>query len=69
MNRTVVRPVKLNQDEDRFLRAIAAERSTSISSVIRWAISTAAKQEAARLKRVNNKSDNAMVSEAGAVAL
>ena len=51
--RTVVRPVKLNQDEDRFLRAIAAERSTSISSVIRWAIFTAVRQEAERLERVN----------------
>lgn len=51
--RTVVRPVKLNQEEDRFLRTIAQERSTSISSVIRWAIFTAVRQEAERLERVN----------------
>jgi hypothetical protein len=69
MNRTVVRPVKLNQDEDRFLRAIAAERSTSISSVIRWAINAAARQEAARLEKVNKKSDRTAISDARAVAL
>ena len=67
--KTVHRGIRLTEVEDCLVSHIARERNASISSVVRWAINTAARQEAARLKRVNDKSDSAKVSEAGAVAL
>jgi len=67
--RSVVRPLRLTQEEDLIVRQLAEQRSASINSVVRWSVLTAARQELDRLHRQEGKSDNAKVSEAGAVAL
>ena len=53
--KSVHRGIRLTEAEDRLISRIACERNTSVSSVVRWAINVAARQEAARLERVNKR--------------
>ena len=53
--RTVQRAIRFSEVEDRLISRIATERNASVSSVVRWAINVAARQEEKRLERVNKR--------------
>jgi formiminotetrahydrofolate cyclodeaminase len=67
--RTITLPVRLTVEEDRIVRQLAAQRSASINSVVRWSVLTVARQELDRLAKAGKKSDRTAVSDAHAVAL
>jgi len=65
-HRSIYRPVRITEEEQRLLEQIAHERNASVSSVIRWAINTAARQEVTRLTRSQSKSGAEVVEATGA---